>query len=496
MLAVAVAALFAALAVAAPGERDRGFGRKGIAGESLGPSYLVSRFVAVAEADDGGILVSHDGTAQRYSALGARDTSFPDQPFRSPPLRVTQNDGKVLVPGEKGGIKRLLADGSPDPSFHGGESEALPNLLIGAIAASDSGQIFVAGINVYATGTKGCFCQLGVAHINPDGTLDKAFGGDGLAGLFTDLKIGSPQVGTTLKGLAPQGDGGVVVVTTDSALKLTPSGKLDTGYGKDGEVVPKPETIAGFQALPGGVLELAGTTDPRSADDGGSDFFVAHYGSAGQPDPSWSVARPIRAASAATTKNRAGSRSPSCSPTATPTPASAPGASSPCDYSLGTSLAISGRGVVARLRPDGRVDRGFADHGFLRAFPKAVGVPSEVLPAKGRLVVTKAVGNAPHPARSVLGFRSDGRPDPTYRRLASAALMPGLVSGPGAALQSRQGDPRLDPGQRAERRRSEHLAEAHPPSLSRTMVPRADHTRSISRPRFSRHWLQRRGRCG
>jgi|GEM_PF-1218548 len=773
-LAVVLTALFAAFALAAPGERDKGFGRNGIAGESLGPEYLETRFMAVAEADDEGILVSHDGTAERYSALGVRDASFPAEPFPSPPVRATLSDGKVLVRGDNGGIKRLLADGSPDPSFHGGESEALPNLSVGAIAASDSGQIFVAGVNVYATGTHGCFCQLGVAHINPDGTLDKGFGGDGLAGLFTDLEIGDPQLRTELKGLAPQGDGGVVLVTADSALKLTPTGKLDTAYGKDGEVTPRPETVVGFRALPGDVVELAGTSDGQPADDGGGDFFVGRYGSTGRPDPAFAggggvatidfgadewastawfgadgsillggsttigskgcvaagtcgstpaLARftaagipdgsfgdggrvrieALRGASGGSggvidllvrddggivavgsagpfssvafiaaldaggalvpgfgagglvTERRsrpsdqigdpaveigpgrriyaalsnsagAGYAGPSVirylpdgrldrsfgeepgyvrsaageeatalaidkaggsvlltnpnqvyrfTPEGKIDPRFAAGERvllrrapahfrdvaiqpdgrilvagtsswygdrgrmlvarllpngrldpgfgnhgyaavgckrrSQCravrvllrhdgrillaggathqggigryneepsriavaqllpngrpdprfgtegfltlklgNYSLGTSLALSRgrifvggltqtkrgiRGVVARLRSDGRVDRGFADHGFLRAFPKAVGVPSELLSTKGRLIVVTKTVDSSNPSRPVLGFRSDGRPDPSYRRLATDALMPRLGSGPGAALQ-------------------------------------------------------------
>jgi uncharacterized delta-60 repeat protein len=775
MLTIALAALFAALAFAAPGERDRGFGRNGIAGASLGPHYLETRFMAVAEAGDGGILVSRDGTAERYSALGVRDTSFPDQPFPSPPVRAIQSDGKVLVRGENGGVKRLLADGSPDPSFHGGESEALPALYWKAIAVSDSGQIFVGGTNVYATGTKGCFCQLAVAHVNPDGTLDKGFGGDGLAGLYTDLKIDGPEGWTALEGLAPQGDGGVVLVAADSVLKLTSTGTLDTAYGKDGEVTSKPKTVVGFRTLPGDVLELAGTIDAQPTEDGGNDFFVARYGSAGRPDPAFAggagiatidfggderastawfgddgsillggstaiiskgcvaagscgstpaLARftgagipdgsfgdggrvrieALRGASggsggvlallvrgngdivavgsagpsssvafiaaldpggalqpgfgqgglvtelrtrpseqlgdpaveidpgrriyaAVSNSAGAGDAGPSVirylpdgrldhsfgeepgyvrsaagedatalaidraggsvlltnpnqvyrfTPDGRVDPRFAAGERvllraapahfrdvaiqpdgrilvagtsswlgergrmlvarllpsgrldpsfgrhgyaavgckwrSQCravrvvvrhdgrillaggathqggigryneepsriavaqllpngqpdpsfgaegfltlrlgDYSLGTSLALSRgqilvggltqtrrgiRGVIARLQPDGRVDRGFANHGFLRAFPKSVGVPSEVFPSKGRLiVVTRAVGNGNPPSRSVLGFRANGRPDRSYRRLSTEGLMPRLVSGPGAALQ-------------------------------------------------------------
>jgi uncharacterized delta-60 repeat protein len=775
VLAVSMGALLAAFALAAPGQRDRGFGKNGIAGTSLGSHYLETRFFAVAEADDGGILVSHDGTAERYSALGVRDTSFPPEPFPSPPpAHATQSDGKVLVRGENGGVKRLLADGSPDPSFHGGESETVFGMYWSAIAVSDSGQIFVGGINVYASGTHGCFCQLAVAHINPDGTLDKGFGGDGLAGLYTDLKIGGPELRTALEGLAPQGDGGVVVVAGDAVLKLTATGELDTAYGKGGEVDPKPLGVVGFRDLPGDVLELAGTIGDQSDDEGGRDYFVARYGGGGKLDPAFaggaglatidfggeerastawfgddgsvllggstaiaskgcvaagscgstpalarftaagipdgsfgdggrvriealwgasggsggvlallvrgngdivavggagpssSVAfiaaldpggalqpgfgqgglvtelRPQpseqlgdpaveigpggRIYAAVSNSAGAGYAGPSVirylpdgeldrgfgeergyvrsaagedatalavdraggsvlltnpnqvyrfTPDGRVDPRFAAGervllraapahfrdvaiqpdgrilvagtsswlgergrmlvarllpdgrldpsfghhgyAAVGCkrrslcravrvlvrhdgrillaggathqggigryneepsriavaqllpngrpdpgfgaegfitlrlgNYSLGTSLALSRgrilvggltqtkrgiRGVVARLRPDGRVDRGFADHGFLRAFPKALGVPSEVFPSKGRLiVVTKAVGSS-NPSRSVLGFRADGRPDRSYRRLATEALMPRLVSGPGAALQ-------------------------------------------------------------
>jgi uncharacterized delta-60 repeat protein len=772
-LAVSITALLTAVALAAPGQRDKGFGKNGIAGPTLGPHYLETGFIAVSESADGSILASHDGTAQHYSASGLRDTSFPPEPFRSPPVRATQSDGKVLVPGEHGGIKRLLSDGSPDPSFHGGESEALPALSVEAIAVSGSGEIFVAGVNAYSTGAKGCFCQIAVAHVNPDGTLAKGFGTAGLVGLFTDLKV----EGTELRGLAPQGDGGVVVIAAPAVLKLTDAGKLDTAYGKGGEVGPRPLKVADFQALPGDVLELAGTIGNPYIGGSGSAFFAARYGPTGQPDPGFSGGAGVatidfggvEVASTAvfgadgsillgggtsTTSKAcvageacefvpalarfttagvpdgsfgdggrvriealrgagdyyngrgivallvrsndniiaAGSAGPASSvafiaalgpdgalqssfgegglvqerrpqrseqigdpvieigpdrriyaadwnsagagyggpsviryrrdgrldrsfgegrgyvradagdeatalavdpaggsvlltnpnqiyrftPNGRVDPRFAAGqrvllrdapahfrdvaiqpngriliagttswigdrgrmlvarllpsgrldpsfghdgyASVGCkrrskckairllvrrngrillagsathqggigryneepsrialarllpngrpdpsfgakgfltlklgDYSLATSLTLSRgrilvgaltqtrqgiRGVIARLRPDGRLDRSFAHHGFLRAFPKSTGVPSELFATKGGLIVaTRAVGSGNNPSQSVLGFRSDGHPDPSYRRLSTGALMPRLVSGPGAAIQ-------------------------------------------------------------
>ena len=278
--AVSIVFLLVAIACAAPGQRDRGFGERGIAATELEPNYPQTAFTAVTELADGGILASRDGIAQRYSAFGVRDTSFPAEPFHSS-LSVTQADGKLLVRGEHGGIKRLLPDGSPDPGFHGGESEELPRLTVQAIAVSDSGEIFVAGVNTYVIAPKGCNCQMAVAHINPDGTLDEDFGTAGLAGLLTDFKI----EGLALRGLAAQGDGGVVVVAANVVLKLTASGKVDTAWGKDGKLDPGLVTVADFQALPGDGLELVGAIGGPSAGDRGADFFAARYGSTGQPDP-------------------------------------------------------------------------------------------------------------------------------------------------------------------------------------------------------------------
>jgi uncharacterized delta-60 repeat protein len=280
---VAVLALLPALASAEPGARDRTFGDNGIAGLRLEPHYGNIEFSAVSETGDGAILVSQSSIAQRYSASGVRDTSFPKQFYPAKTVSATQSDGKVLVPGEHGGLKRLLPDGSIDPSFHGGESEALPNVAAEAIAVSASGQIFVAGTNMYGPFVKSCICQIAVAHLNPDGTLDKSFGTGGIEGLTIDLKTPA----TDLRGLAAQSDGGVVVVAANVVLKLTAAGQLDTTYGSGGEVGPRPLRVIGFKALSGDLLELAGTLGEPSSDAGTSRFFAARYGAAGQPDPSF-----------------------------------------------------------------------------------------------------------------------------------------------------------------------------------------------------------------
>lgn len=286
----AVAALFVILApaaTAAPGQLDRSFGLRGIGGGELGPHYGGTWFETVSEEADGSLLAVRDGTLRRYLPSGALDVAFPP---RRPPARqlATLADGKVLLPGDDGRIRRLNADGTPDTGFNGGESEPAPSeISIQAIEILASGKILVAGSNLFRGGPKTSVTQVALSRLNPDGTVDRSFGAEGSVRLRSDYGLAySDLVGIVVD---EAGDG-VLVVGRESLVKLSPDGKLDRSYGSEGVTTLGKAQPIGFKALPHDRVLLAGTMAQCC---GRSRFFVAEFGPDGRLDPAFATGRGI-----------------------------------------------------------------------------------------------------------------------------------------------------------------------------------------------------------
>jgi uncharacterized delta-60 repeat protein len=299
------------IALAKPGSVGRSFGSSGIVRAQLGPHYERPAFTKVVPQADGGLLAtlenpgapsSEDSLIHRYNPDGSLDPAFPAQ--RPPPSRLeaTEADGKLLVSqavgsqvaGGQDQLERLNPDGTLDPSFgSGGTSEAVP-FAIEEIVPLPSGKILVAGDAFYEQQRDlSPVDQIAVARFGPEGKLDPSFGSAGVVKLRSSYGL----VGETLKGLLPrQGEGVVVLVNSLSAepnggaflAGLTAAGTLDPGYGGAG-VVKLNGSIVGGHALPGGGALVAGSR--RGAEFGccnhESDFFLARYTTAGQPDPTF-----------------------------------------------------------------------------------------------------------------------------------------------------------------------------------------------------------------
>jgi uncharacterized delta-60 repeat protein len=173
---------------------------------------------AVARQSDGRIIavgsLNGDFLVIRFTSAGALDTTFDGDGFRlinfgagdGANAIVIQNDGRIVVAGAGSdfAVARLTSGGALDATFgHGG-------LVIGdygetgaatanAIAVDALGRIVLAG----ASGAG----NFGVARLNPDGTFDLTFSGDG--------RLVKNFGGTdTASGLALRSDGAVVVAGT------------------------------------------------------------------------------------------------------------------------------------------------------------------------------------------------------------------------------------------------------------------------------------------
>lgn len=259
----ALAALVALVPVsgasaALPGELDPSFGFGGKVEAPFGPE---SRASGVAVQPDGKILVAGSPeAAQGFSIArllpnGALDPSWGKGGVATTPLGefaaafdlAVQPDGKVVAVGEAPGIEnedfaivRYLANGTPDPSFGGGDGVVV--VPVGtqgdqgrAVAIGPGGRIAVVGISDLLSFRN----AVGVAMLESDGTPEAAFAGDGTTVVTTES--GEDDRG---EGVAFQPDGKILIADSTGAgggdgftlIRLGLSGKPDSSFGGDGVV--------------------------------------------------------------------------------------------------------------------------------------------------------------------------------------------------------------------------------------------------------------------
>jgi uncharacterized delta-60 repeat protein len=185
------------------------------------------------------------------------------------------------------GVARLLPDGAPDPDFGADGLVVLhPGTLsaVGDVAVDANGRAIVLGA---ASSSRG-FRPL-VIRLRPDGTLDPSFGSGGIARFgkpFADLyeSLAIDRRGRLLLGgRAPRrtGDPGAAV------RRMTASGDLDDGYGRDGVARPfgggdgelADLALDGSRVLAAATCVCAGGRD--------DDFEIARLGPGGRRDRSF-----------------------------------------------------------------------------------------------------------------------------------------------------------------------------------------------------------------
>jgi len=179
-----------------------------------------------------------------------------------------QADGKVVVGGSSGFIGSDLAlarynpNGSLDSSFSGDGRQtadfgAFDNA--GDVAIQPDGKILLFG----GVGDGGAH-DFGLARFNPDGSLDSSFSGDGKQTI--DFGGDEERVG----GLALQRDGKIVAVGTDriandfALARLNPNGSLDATFSGDGKQTTdfgREESAANAAIQPDGKILAVGSTE-------------------------------------------------------------------------------------------------------------------------------------------------------------------------------------------------------------------------------------------
>ena len=239
---------------AAPGDLDPTFGGYGVVRTDLTPGE--DDGFAVAIQPDGKIVVA-----------GGKGIDGPNPRFA---------------------IVRYETDGSLDPSFGGGDGKVSIDFTPGddfayAVRIQADGKIVVAGAAAYFGGNS----RFALARLTSDGSLDPTFGGDGK--VMTDI---TPSY-DWLNGMALQPNGKIVVVGSLSAgtnngkigvLRYRSDGSLDPAFGGDGIVRadPTPTYDDGFAVgvEADGQIVVAG----GAGFDGPNERFVAlAYGPTAHP---------------------------------------------------------------------------------------------------------------------------------------------------------------------------------------------------------------------
>lgn len=148
-------------------------------------------------------------------------------------------DGKLLIGGETGGIpltgtiRKLTADGAPDPGFGtGGKvTTSFGEDYVYDLALDQQGRIL-------ATGTGGPGDDLTVSRFLPNGQPDPTFNGSGRR----LIDFGGFDSG---RSIVVQGDGKIVIAGRTDAnghgdmlvTRLNPDGTTDTGFGVNGAAI-------------------------------------------------------------------------------------------------------------------------------------------------------------------------------------------------------------------------------------------------------------------
>ncbi|MBL8490158.1 MAG: hypothetical protein JNM82_05200, partial [Rhodocyclaceae bacterium] len=205
---------------------------------------------------DGKLVVSGTDFLARYNADGALDTSFGTAgkvtaPFYSSngsgQIAALQADGKILFAGAlysagtfSYAVARYLADGTLDPAFG---IDGIATVSFGssgddcaAVTVLDDGSILLAG-----TTMAGGFYDYALALLDADGALVPGFGSGGK--VITDFGIAGDQA----RAIAVQEDGKILAAgwshgdpgfaTTDFSLaRYNADGSLDTGFGTGGKL--------------------------------------------------------------------------------------------------------------------------------------------------------------------------------------------------------------------------------------------------------------------
>jgi uncharacterized delta-60 repeat protein len=433
---------------AAGGHLDHSFG---------GDGRVTTRFSTDVGAEANALVIQSDGklvaagdardrfvAVVRYEADGTLDPSFGQRgrartrigryDAHGTGLGV-QSDGKILDGGSSGGafaLTRLRPDGSLDPTF-GGDGTVTArvgrgwrNTIYGAggLVIQPTGKIVIVG-NTYRS--------VALARFEPDGTLDRSFGGDGTI----TTKVGAGPA--TASGIAIQPDGKILAVGEVGGkfvvARYRRSGALDTTFGGDGVVTTRfgvGSSGAGSVVIePNGSIVVSGHADDR--------FAIVRYTPNGTLDGTFGGDGKVTTAFDARIADAS-------SVTVLGDGSIVAGGSAVVpDPDGGYGQFVEGEFAVARYLADGSPDTGFGGDGSVTTdFGGAIAVGAAVaMQGDGRIVAAGRVGPYHEERFGLARFDPQGTLDPTFG--SDGGVTTGITVGldSGASAVATQGDGRI-----------------------------------------------------
>jgi uncharacterized delta-60 repeat protein len=273
------------------GNLDSSFGTGGLVTNPL----IDGGFTGLVQQPDGKLLTAgasgHNTVLDRYNADGTPDSTFgsggqiiASLGISTPVLLALQADGKIVVAGnsENGNaieavVERYLPSGSIDAAFGSAGKETVTDLAGVGFTIQTDGKIVLAGTAGFGGVT------VKVIRLNSDGTIDTAFGSNGLA---TIVMNGGGSLDA--RGVAVQASGRIVVAAADSRngalVGFTPNGSLDPGFGTAGITISPGTTHPRVTLLPDGrilVVSIAVGSNHNF------DFAIQRYHANGNLDASF-----------------------------------------------------------------------------------------------------------------------------------------------------------------------------------------------------------------
>ena len=370
----------------------------------LGCTALVASWSPSANADPGDLDTSfggfsHDGVATKYG--------YP-MSSTEPRGMAIQPDGKIVMAGYTGlGIlvMRYLPNGTPDPTFGGGDGVAAyqhPTIQTRAtcVAVQADGRIVVAG---WANTNPADYM---LARLTPSGYLDPSFGSGGW--VITDFSIDTDQA----YAIAIQSDGKIIaagrsLVGSDydfSAARYNSNGSLDASFNGDGRITfgwggfgPDANEACYAIALDGnGRLVMVGG---KNGDAFSGVFKTARLTTDGELDPLYNVS---------------GKKSFDMGDLGTAANAVAIAPDGKIVAAGSQNYTVTSAGYLARLNPLGALDGSLDGDGKLLVSDN-MNINSIVLQPDGKIVL---LGNSPmSPSEApiaLMRLESDGTPDASF----------------------------------------------------------------------------------
>jgi uncharacterized delta-60 repeat protein len=310
LCALAVACALIATAVpafaAAPGSLDPTFGNggKATALSKGGVGYAVAVDARGRVVVAGYTLSTQpDFAVARFLSNGTLDTSFGDMGRAVTDLggadyaydMALQPDGKIVLAGQrtlngqsKIALVRYTANGRLDANFGGGDGITLTGFgkaqqAANAVIVTPDGKIVVAG---YTSG--GTNARSAIVRYTSVGGLDHSFSGDGRVSF--DLSASDEQfqdLAMRQGGYVAAGYAEVNLVPAFDAARITPSGRLDTNFSKNGYVTTDvsngPDQGYALLLQPDGKIVVTG----HAGNNGRDDWGTVRYLPGGGIDKTW-----------------------------------------------------------------------------------------------------------------------------------------------------------------------------------------------------------------